>query len=86
MKDKYDFQKGNGDSKNPGMAGWLPQGIPSGDLTLDRARIEGLEKAGVAKAFVITSKPWSKELTGRLKLDGTGKVVGAEFHWAEVPR
>jgi peptidoglycan hydrolase-like protein with peptidoglycan-binding domain len=86
VKDKYDFQKGNGDSKNLGMAGWLPQGIPAGDLTLDRARIEDLEKAGGAKAFDITSKPWSKQLTGHLKLGDDGKVMGSEFHWEEVPR
>ncbi|MBN2752108.1 MAG: peptidoglycan-binding protein [Rhodospirillaceae bacterium] len=86
MKDDFDFQKGSSDSKTLGMAGWLPQGIPAGDLTLDRARIEDLEKAGGAKAFAITSPSWTKKLTGRLKLDGTGKVVGSEFHWQEVPR
>lgn len=86
VKDKFDFQKGNSDSKTLGMAGWLPQGIPAGDLTLDRARIEDLENAGGAKAFAITSPSWTKELTGRLNLDGTGKVVGSELHWQEVPR
>lgn len=86
VHDKYDFNKGTLDSETLGLDGRLPHGLPAGDFTLDRARIEDMEKAGGAKAFKLTSSPWRKKLTGRLKLDNTGKVVGSEFHWEEVPQ
>lgn len=59
----------------------LAKGILGGDLSLDRKKVDALEKAGGAKPFTVRTKPWSKMLMGRLKLDKDGKIIDSHFEW-----
>ncbi len=79
-EDTYDY--GLGDDKDVKEHNeWLPQGILGGDPFLDRKKADALEKAGGAKPFTVRTKPWSKTLTGRLKLDKNGKIIDSHFEW-----
>ena len=35
----------------------------------------------MAKPFEIRTEPWTKTVTGRLKLDKQGRVIGSTFQW-----
>ncbi|MEW5994877.1 MAG: hypothetical protein AB1744_10850, partial [Candidatus Zixiibacteriota bacterium] len=79
-EDTYDY--GLGDDKDVKEHNeWLPQGILGGDPFLNRKKADVLEKAGGAKPFTVRTKPWSKTLTGRLKLDKNGKIIDSHFEW-----
>jgi hypothetical protein len=77
--DTYDFGKEGRNGE------WLPQGILGGDPTMTRQQITDMEKAGGAKAFEITTAPWTKVLSGSLKLDDKGNIIGSHFGWKDVP-
>lgn len=79
--DTYDYGLGK-DKDVKEHNEWLPQGILGGDLFLDRKKVDALEKAGGAKPFKVRTKPWSKTLTGRLKLDENGKIIDSHFEWS----
>lgn len=80
--DTYDFGKGKTEEERKRNAGKiLPQLILGGDPAVTRGRIDDLEKAGMAKPFKIQTEPWTKTVTGRLKLDKQGRVIGSTFQW-----